>query len=81
MRVYATVGVWGIYGARELMRLMDWAPENRRRTAIWCTVSAKRVDMKFVWSKRLNKSFREPFRPTLSAQHFAWFFRLSSSSS
>ena len=41
MRVYATVGVWSIYGARELMRLMDWAPENRRRTAIWCTVSAK----------------------------------------
>ncbi|GAA5955708.1 hypothetical protein JCM8115_006830 [Rhodotorula mucilaginosa] len=37
MRVYATVGVWGIYGARELMRLMSWAPENRRRTAIWCT--------------------------------------------
>lgn len=39
MRVYATVGVWGIYGARELMRLMSWAPEDRRRTAIWCTVS------------------------------------------
>ncbi|GAA6001212.1 uncharacterized protein JCM10292_006959 [Rhodotorula paludigena] len=37
MRVYATAGVWGIYGARELMRLMSWAPENRRRTAVWCT--------------------------------------------
>ncbi|GAA5893935.1 hypothetical protein JCM8208_001283 [Rhodotorula glutinis] len=36
MRCYATLGVWGIYGARELMRLMSWAPENRRRTAVWC---------------------------------------------
>ncbi|GAA5986387.1 hypothetical protein JCM10908_003732 [Rhodotorula pacifica] len=36
MRVYATVGIWGIYGARELMRLMSWAPEDRRRTTIWC---------------------------------------------
>lgn len=38
MRCYATLGVWGIYGARELMRLMSWAPENRRRTAVWCFV-------------------------------------------
>ncbi|BGP38891.1 hypothetical protein JCM10449v2_002829 [Rhodotorula kratochvilovae] len=37
MRCYATLGVWGIYGARELMRLMSWAPEDRRRTAVWCT--------------------------------------------
>ncbi|GAA6005101.1 hypothetical protein JCM10207_008509 [Rhodosporidiobolus poonsookiae] len=35
-RVYATLGVWSIYGAREVMRLMSWAPENRRRTAVWC---------------------------------------------
>ncbi|GAA5820815.1 hypothetical protein JCM3770_000351 [Rhodotorula araucariae] len=36
MRCYATLGVWGIYGARELARLMSWAPQDRRRTAAWC---------------------------------------------
>ncbi|GAA6041850.1 hypothetical protein JCM8097_004506 [Rhodosporidiobolus ruineniae] len=35
-RVYATIGVWSIYAVREMMRLMSWAPEERRRTAIWC---------------------------------------------
>ncbi|BGO90559.1 hypothetical protein NBRC10512_005278 [Rhodotorula toruloides] len=36
MRVYATLGIWTIYGAREVMRLMSWSPENRRRTTVWC---------------------------------------------
>ncbi|GAA5906885.1 hypothetical protein JCM6882_006856 [Rhodosporidiobolus microsporus] len=36
-RVYATVGVWGIYGAREAMRLMSWEGDEKRRTAVWCT--------------------------------------------
>ncbi|BGP23695.1 hypothetical protein Rt10032_c05g2579 [Rhodotorula toruloides] len=36
MRVYATLGIRAIYGAREVMRLMSWAPENRRRTTVWC---------------------------------------------
>lgn len=39
MRVYATLGIWTIYGAREAMRLMSWEPEHRRRTRIWCIVS------------------------------------------
>ncbi|SGZ27607.1 BQ5605_C026g10139 [Microbotryum silenes-dioicae] len=36
-RVYATAGVWSIYFAREMGRLMNWDEENRIRTGIWCT--------------------------------------------
>mgnify|MGYP006876450231 CR=1 FL=1 len=81
MRVYATVGVWGIYGARELMRLMSWAPENRRRTAIWCTVSLQCALTQLVLAKRLIDSSRVSSRPISFAQHCGWSCRPSSSSS
>lgn len=81
MRVYATVGVWGIYGARELMRLMDWAPENRRRTAIWCTVSLRCTLAESVLAKRLIDSIPGPYRPTSYARLCGWSCRPSSSSS
>ncbi|BGP14892.1 hypothetical protein JCM10213_003753 [Rhodosporidiobolus nylandii] len=35
-RVYATLGIWTIYSAREAMRLMSWSPQERKRTAVWC---------------------------------------------
>ncbi|GAA5988760.1 hypothetical protein JCM11641_006530 [Rhodosporidiobolus odoratus] len=35
-RVYATLGVWTIYSAREAMRLMSWSGEEKKRTAVWC---------------------------------------------
>lgn len=38
-RVYATAGVWAIYSAREAMRLMSWAPDDRKRTGLFCVVS------------------------------------------
>ncbi|GAA5950814.1 hypothetical protein JCM21900_002026 [Sporobolomyces salmonicolor] len=36
-RVYATLGIWIIYGARELRRLMTWEEVERKRTAYFCT--------------------------------------------
>jgi len=38
-RVYSTAGVWGIYSAREMLRLMSWSPEDRKRTGCFCAVS------------------------------------------
>ncbi|GAA6004837.1 hypothetical protein JCM11491_002250 [Sporobolomyces phaffii] len=35
-RVYATLGVWLIFGAREVMRLMSWDELERKRTACFC---------------------------------------------
>lgn len=35
-RVYATAGVWGIYGAREVLRLTSWSPQDRHRTGTFC---------------------------------------------
>ncbi|KAK4056525.1 hypothetical protein OIO90_002372 [Microbotryomycetes sp. JL221] len=36
-RCYATAGVWSIYFAREMMRLMSWSPQDRHRTAAFAT--------------------------------------------
>ncbi|GAA5962521.1 hypothetical protein JCM3765_003716 [Sporobolomyces pararoseus] len=35
-RVYATLGVWTIFAARELMRLMSWDDLEKKRTACFC---------------------------------------------
>ncbi|GAA5864200.1 hypothetical protein JCM1840_006699 [Sporobolomyces johnsonii] len=35
-RVYATLGIWTIYGAREMRRLMTWEEVERKRTAYFC---------------------------------------------
>ncbi|KAM0788664.1 hypothetical protein ACM66B_002763 [Microbotryomycetes sp. NB124-2] len=35
-RCYATLGVWTIYFAREMGRLMSWSPRDRHRTACFC---------------------------------------------
>ncbi|KAK4055784.1 hypothetical protein OIV83_000331 [Microbotryomycetes sp. JL201] len=35
-RCYATAGVWSIYFAREMGRLMSWSPRDRHRTACFC---------------------------------------------
>ncbi|GAA5892908.1 uncharacterized protein JCM6883_007510 [Sporobolomyces salmoneus] len=35
-RVYATLGVWLIFTARELMRLMSWDDLEKKRTACFC---------------------------------------------
>ncbi|GAA5927527.1 uncharacterized protein JCM15063_005925 [Sporobolomyces koalae] len=35
-RVYATVGVWTIFAAREVMRLMSWDDLEKKRTACFC---------------------------------------------
>lgn len=37
-RVYSTAGIWGIYASREMMRLMSWGPEDRKRTGCFCAV-------------------------------------------
>lgn len=35
-RVYSTAGVWSIYFAREMSRLMSWDEAHRQRTGAWC---------------------------------------------
>ncbi|KAK4701207.1 hypothetical protein P7C70_g5032, partial [Phenoliferia sp. Uapishka_3] len=35
-RIFATAGIWAIYSSREMMRLMSWDVQERRRTGCFC---------------------------------------------